>query len=280
MGRGRAEFGQRFERGKPVGKLADDLLQRALLDFEVALRGDFLAGGKVETRLRLVRVGDGGGAHLEVALRLRQLLRDGRLLRLDESQAVLGREHVEIRLGHAHDQVLRGLPENRFGLGHLEAGFLIQNDALPVEQGLRQRHAVAVGVAFALRRRRRVTEIDVDVVHLGVRAGTYRRQQQRQPLRQAFAPRVARGPRRGICRVIGTRLAVGLQQIRRGERLAERKYGEENRVSFHVGLNIGASRVRPGRPRHSPRPGGCTDWKSRCAPETGLPENCAPRDGR
>ena len=123
IGLGRAELGRRSERGEPVGKFADDLLQRALLDLEVALRRDFLAGGKVEACLRLVRVGDGGGAHLEIAFGLRQLLGNGGLLRLDERQAVLRGEYVEISLGYAHDQVLRHLSEGGFGLCHFIAGF-------------------------------------------------------------------------------------------------------------------------------------------------------------
>ena len=70
-------------------ELADDLLQGALLDFEVTLRRDFLGSREVETRLRLVGVGDGRGADLEIAFRLRELLGDCDLLPLNEGKAVL-----------------------------------------------------------------------------------------------------------------------------------------------------------------------------------------------
>src|SRR6266704_5824745 len=56
---------QRFER---FWKLAHDLLQSALLDFEIALSCDFLGGREVEAGLRFVSVGDRCGADLEIAL--------------------------------------------------------------------------------------------------------------------------------------------------------------------------------------------------------------------
>jgi hypothetical protein len=64
-------------------------------------------GGQVEAGLRFARVGDGGGADLEIALGRGQLLGMAALLALG-GQRVLRGQHVEVGLGHAHDQVLLG----------------------------------------------------------------------------------------------------------------------------------------------------------------------------
>jgi len=79
------------------------LLQRALADFQVALRDNFLGTHQVVARLRFVRVGDGGGAHFEITLGLLQLLCNGGLLRPCKLYAILCYQHVEIGLRHAHD---------------------------------------------------------------------------------------------------------------------------------------------------------------------------------
>src|SRR6185369_18006249 len=69
-GRGRREL-QRVLEGREAGeRLADELLQRALLDLEVVRIGYRLGSRLVVARLGLERVDDGGGADLEVALRL------------------------------------------------------------------------------------------------------------------------------------------------------------------------------------------------------------------
>src|SRR6266853_6716340 len=86
---GRVELDVRLQRLEPFWKLAYDLLQSALLDFEIALSCDFLSGREVEAGLRFVSIGDRCGADLEIALGLRELLRDRHLLPLDEREAVL-----------------------------------------------------------------------------------------------------------------------------------------------------------------------------------------------
>src|SRR6266571_3896471 len=98
----RIELDLRSERLEPFRKFADDLLQGALLDFEIALSGDLLGCGEVVTRLRLVGIGDSRRADFEVAFRLSELLGDRDLLRLDESEIVLRSEHVEISLRDAN----------------------------------------------------------------------------------------------------------------------------------------------------------------------------------
>ena len=96
-----------------------------------------------------MRVGDGGGADLEIALGLRQLFGNGGLLRLDGGQGVLRGQHVEVGLCRAHDQVLRGLAELRLGLRDLELGLLVLRPILHAEQGLRECHRPAVAVEVA-----------------------------------------------------------------------------------------------------------------------------------
>jgi hypothetical protein len=52
-----------------AGLLADDGLQRPLPDLDVALGGNFLGDGEVETGLRFLGIDDGRGADLEIAFR-------------------------------------------------------------------------------------------------------------------------------------------------------------------------------------------------------------------
>src|SRR3989442_11245143 len=68
VGLGRVELDVRLQRVEPLWKLAHDLLQSALLDFEIALSCDLLRGREVEAGLRFVSVGDRCGADLEIAL--------------------------------------------------------------------------------------------------------------------------------------------------------------------------------------------------------------------
>src|SRR5947208_13005141 len=86
---GRVELDARLQRLKPFWKLAHDLLQGALLDFEIALSCDFLRNREVEAGLRFMSIGDRCGADLEIALGLGELLGDRHLLPLDECEAVL-----------------------------------------------------------------------------------------------------------------------------------------------------------------------------------------------
>ena len=130
----------------------DQLLQCAALDFQIVLRGDLLRAGQVVPRLRLKGVGDGGAAHLEVALGLFELFGDRVLLRLDQVHGVLRDQHVEIGLRDAHDQILFGDLELRIGLRGLQFGFAVGLPVLLAEQRLHQVHAVTIAVV-AIRRR-------------------------------------------------------------------------------------------------------------------------------
>ena len=87
-------------------------VERELLDAQVVLGRDFLRDHQVVAGLRLARVGDGGGADLEVALGRGQLLGHRGLLRLHEGQRVLRRQHVEVSLADADDQVLARPPSS------------------------------------------------------------------------------------------------------------------------------------------------------------------------
>src|SRR6266581_4391141 len=86
---GRVELDVRLQRLEPLWKLSHDLLQSALLDFEIALSCDLLRGREVEAGLRFVSIGDRCGADFEIAFCLGELLGNGHLLPLDECQAVL-----------------------------------------------------------------------------------------------------------------------------------------------------------------------------------------------
>ena len=99
------------------GGPADQLGEEGAPHLEVVLERDLLRAGQVQARLRLLLVGDGRGADLEVAARRSELLADRLLLRPHHREAVLGGQHVEVGLRHAQDQVLAGLGE--LGLGDL-----------------------------------------------------------------------------------------------------------------------------------------------------------------
>src|SRR5713101_3366189 len=86
---GRVELDVRLQRLEPLWKFPHDLLQSALLDFEIALSCDFLRRPEVEAGLRFVSIGDRCGADFKIALGLGELLGDRHLLPLDEREAVL-----------------------------------------------------------------------------------------------------------------------------------------------------------------------------------------------
>jgi hypothetical protein len=98
---------------------AHELVQGQLLHAQVVVGGDFLGAHQVVAGLRLARVGDGGGAHLEVAFGGGELLRHGGLLRLHEGEGVLRSQHIKVGLADAHQQVLCGGVELR--PGHVDA---------------------------------------------------------------------------------------------------------------------------------------------------------------
>src|SRR5712691_8464280 len=131
---GRVELDVRLQRLEPLWKFPHDLLQSALLDFEIALSCDFLRRPEVETRLGFVSIGDRCRADFEVALRLGELFGDRNFLRLDESEPILRSEHVEISLRDADNQILRRLAKSGFSLHRLESGLLVHLNVLPIEE--------------------------------------------------------------------------------------------------------------------------------------------------
>ena len=85
---------------------ADDRAQRRELVVEIRARSDLLRDDLVVLRLRVVGVGDRRRADLEIALGLRQVFADRRLLALGQLDVEPRQQHVEIGLGDADDQVL------------------------------------------------------------------------------------------------------------------------------------------------------------------------------
>ncbi len=106
VGRHRARNGGlRAQPHQFVDRFAGDLLQGGARHFERAPGRNLGGRGQVVAGLGVVRIGNGGRAHLEVALGLRELLADGLLPGADQVQVVLRGQHVEIGLGGPRDQV-------------------------------------------------------------------------------------------------------------------------------------------------------------------------------
>ena len=72
---------------------------------------------RVECSLRVLHVGHRDQADLEALLGLLELAADGVVRRLRGLERVLRRQHVEVGLGRAQDQVLLGDDIIGFGLG-------------------------------------------------------------------------------------------------------------------------------------------------------------------
>jgi len=70
---------------------AHELLERQAFDAQVVLGGDFLGHNQVKTGLGFTRIGDGAGAHFEVAFGRGQLFGHRLFLRLNHAHAVAGR---------------------------------------------------------------------------------------------------------------------------------------------------------------------------------------------
>ena len=93
------------------------MIESELFDLQIILRGNFLGCYQVKARLCFAGVGDGGGAHLKVALGRSELLGDCSFLSLHKSEVVLRRQYVEVGLADTHHQVLFG--SNQLLLHHL-----------------------------------------------------------------------------------------------------------------------------------------------------------------
>jgi len=118
IGRDRIESGAQHIQIRHIG--IDESLQVAPLQFQIVRRCQLLRQDQVISRLCFVSVGDGGGADLEIAFCLFQLLRDGRFLRGVQLHGVLRDQHIKIDLGTAQDEILLRTLELRFGDGHLQ----------------------------------------------------------------------------------------------------------------------------------------------------------------
>ena len=187
--------------------LAEDQLQSAVPDFEIILRGDFLSRGEVVPRLSLVSVGNGDGAHLEVALGHFQLLADGGLLGVGQGNIVLGEQDVEIGLSDSDDQVLPGDGKLRFSLNNLAFGLLVLGEILFAIDRLGQGQVITVGVVL------QVGGGQIHVVMGGIGAQIDARQQQGEALRRFFLAGFVSGARRSIRRILLLRLAIYLRQV-------------------------------------------------------------------
>ncbi|MCY1231250.1 hypothetical protein D9M72_436920 [compost metagenome] len=206
-----------------VDRLAGDLLQRGAPDLQVALCGDLGRGGQVVARLGVVGIDDGGGADLEVALGLFQLLADCLLLRARQVQVVLRGKHVEVGLRGARDQVELGLVEGDFARHRRQLALLVGFPAVPAEQRLAQLQLPVV-VVEETRARSAGRAVDrqrgglVELCAVGAGGADDLRQQPGAALRQPLARGEQLRAGAGELRVIGLRIAIDLQQVGRARR--------------------------------------------------------------
>src|SRR6185503_3730774 len=171
-----------------------------------------------------------GGADLEVALGLGQLLRDGGLLRADQRQRVLRRQHLEVGLRGAQRQVLARLGEDRLRLAYLVLGLVALREVLRPEQRLRERQRVArvQRILVDIRDHRLVARLDLEALLGGIGREVERGQDERASLGDALAPGLEGEARGRIHRVVALRVPVHLQQVfRRGWRRERRGNGDD-----------------------------------------------------
>src|SRR5690606_33979008 len=146
--------------------LADDLAQLLLRGREEALGLDLRGDRAVERGLRLLDVGSRDQTHLEAPLRLLELA----LERLSSNdlgfERVLGREHVEIRLGDTEQRLLFCGLVFDFRLLDPLLGLFQRQDSRPIENGLVYAELPVPAVAFLLLTRLERTRDRVDDVAL------------------------------------------------------------------------------------------------------------------
>ena len=135
------------------------MVERNLLDAQVVVGGDLLGHHEVVLGLRIARVGDGCGADFKVALGRCQLFGHRRLLRLDEGQVVLRRQHIEVGLADAHDQVLVGAGQLGLGQVHLLDALLVAGPVGGTVQRLRCAQRAVLRAIGAVERRGRVRRV-------------------------------------------------------------------------------------------------------------------------
>ncbi|MOA16278.1 hypothetical protein D3C78_1364840 [compost metagenome] len=186
---------------------AGQLRQRVALEVEVAEGGDFLGGGGIVAGLRLVGVGDGGGADFKRLARLRQLALVGALGGAGDVEHVLGQQRVEVGLCDVDHQLLAAGVELQLRHGAGDLALLVAAVAGGVEQRLRQLHAEAVAAVVAGRR----------LPRLGLGAGGAQPdagQQQSAALDRLFGTGTVGGAGAGVAGIV---LACGLQRLQQVE---------------------------------------------------------------
>jgi hypothetical protein len=104
----------------------DDRPHGLALDLDVVDGRDLLGHDQIVASLSVVRIGDGGGADLEVALGLCELFRRGDFLRPHCAQVVLRQQDIEVSLRHPQHEVLAGQRELALRLHHLDLGLVVQ----------------------------------------------------------------------------------------------------------------------------------------------------------
>ena len=185
-------------------------------------------------------IDDGRGTHLEILLRLLELLRDRHLLGLDRLQVHLGQQDVEVGLRHAQDHVLAGLRELSVSLRRLHLALLVRDHILPAEKRLRQRRRVAVAVVLGVRggHVRAVAQVTIHVVPLRISRDAKSREQTSQTLRFLLAAGILRVAGGLELRVVIQREAIDLQQVggkRRGGRSRQEKCRDKAGKSVSAG---------------------------------------------
>src|SRR5688572_7480904 len=124
-----------------VPGVAGELAQQLARIREVAFALDQRGGRGVERGLGVLHVGHGDQAHFEALLGLLELATDCVVRGLRGLERVLCREHVEVRLGRAQDQVLLG--DDVVGLGLRALGIRApeRGPVFPTEHALAQPQA-------------------------------------------------------------------------------------------------------------------------------------------
>ena len=199
--------------GEGLRQFADDSFQRPLFHFQIVERGNLAGIAQVVTCLGFMAIGDGGGANLEVHLRLRQLLRNSLFLRLCQRHGVLRQQGIEISLRNAQYQILLGRGILHFGLGCEQFALFVLRPVLTAVNGLGQPQRGAVGVVAVFCAGGCGARFESFLVPAGIGRQVERRQQASPGLRQFFLARLVsgfRGRQRGIA---GQRLAVYIHQV-------------------------------------------------------------------
>ena len=214
-GLGRHQAHRAGQPGQRPGILAGDRRQRPVLHLQVVKTRHLLRVGQVEAGLRVVGVGDGGGADHEVALGLGQLLGDRALLGADELQVGLRQQHVEVALRHPQHQVLCRSVELNLARQRLQLALLVDLAVDRPEQRLGQLHPepARAEVALPAGKERGPGKLRVEIVVVQVGVGAQLRQQPGATLRDLLlAGQVARA-RAAVLRVGQPRLLVHRQQV-------------------------------------------------------------------